>query len=91
MEQRQLIDLLNDMSLEEKAGQLFQVTGDWFDGMETLEQTGPEADQEKLQPSGRFCAGGLWSSQYKKDSKRIYGTAAAPYSPAFYAGYYQWV
>ena len=34
MEQRQLIDLLNDMSLEEKAGQLFQVTGDWFDGME---------------------------------------------------------
>ena len=28
MEQRQLIDLLNDMSLEEKAGQLFQVSGD---------------------------------------------------------------
>ena len=40
MEQRQLIDLLNDMSLEEKAGQLFQVTGDWFDGTEALEQTG---------------------------------------------------
>ena len=37
MEQRQLIDLLNDMSLEEKAGQLFQVTGDWFDGTEALE------------------------------------------------------
>lgn len=45
MEQKQLIDLLNDMSLEEKAGQLFQVTGDWFDGTKELEQTGPEAEE----------------------------------------------
>ena len=50
MEQRQLIDLLNDMSLEEKAGQLFQVTGDWFDGMEALEQKGPEAEETAIWP-----------------------------------------
>lgn len=72
MEQRQLIDLLNDMSLEEKAGQLFQVTGDWFDGMEALEQTGPEAEESaRLRKSYGHLAGSVLGVYGAANIKRI--------------------
>ena len=72
MEQRQLIDLLNDMSLEEKAGQLFQVTGDWFDGMEALEQTGPEAEESaRLRKSYGHLAGSVMGAYGAANIKRI--------------------
>lgn len=41
MERKQLIELLKDMSLEEKVGQLFLVTGDWFSDMAEGKRTGP--------------------------------------------------
>lgn len=72
MEQRQLIDLLNDMSLEEKAGQLFQVTGDWFDGMEALEQTGPEAEETaRIRKSYSHLAGSVLGVYGAANIKRI--------------------
>lgn len=43
MEQRELIELLNDMSLEEKIGQLLQVTGDFFSDDASV-ATGPEQE-----------------------------------------------
>ena len=79
MEQRQLIDLLNDMSLEEKAGQLFQVTGDWFDGMEALEQTGPEAEETaRIRKSYSHLAGSVLGVYGAANIKRIQSAYMEP-------------
>ena len=95
MEQKQLIDLLNDMSLEEKAGQLFQVTGDWFDGTKELEQTGPEAEETaKIRKNYGHLAGSVLgvygAASIKKIQKRIWN-ASPTISRCFYAGHYQWI
>lgn len=68
MEKRKLVELLEDMSMEEKIGQLLQLTGSYF--MEDAVLTGPEAeigvtDQEIA------CCGSVLSVHGAKELRKI--------------------
>ena len=78
MEIHELQQLLSEMSLQEKIGQMVQLTGVYFDKEAVL--TGVVGEQ--LPPE--------WIIQYA-GSVQIYGTASPSYSASFYGRCYPWM
>mgnify|MGYP000054877391 FL=1 len=86
MTEQQLKDLLADMSLEEKIGQMVQLTANFY-GTDML-ITGPMGSA-KIRARGyealRNNSRNKWCSKVKGDSGQCNGHAATSHSNAFYA------
>lgn len=85
MTEQQLKDLLADMSLEEKIGQMVQLTANFY-GTDMLLQVRWEAQNrargyEALRNNSR----NKWCSKVKGDSGQCNGHAATSHSNAVYA------
>jgi len=82
MTEQQLKDLLADMSLEEKIGQMVQLTANFY-GTDML-ITGPMGSA-KIEPEDMNNSRNKWCSKVKGDSGQCNGHAATSHSNAFYA------
>mgnify|MGYP003195627742 CR=1 FL=1 len=85
MKQKQILALLQDMSLTEKIGQMVQMVGMLYDAKEQGIITGPMMEGN----GGRFEDGGLqssfiWRGKACQDPEKLYGKPAASYSADVY-------
>ena len=86
MEERKLKQLLSEMSLREKIGQMIQLTGIYFDEDAVL--TGAVGAASVGDPVRRFSA---WYDRGRKaqgDPEKIYERTSASHSAAVYGGCY---
>ena len=70
------------MTIEEKAGQLFQTVGAMYDDEAVI--SGPMQEMGITEKDIQLAGGG----KDKEDSKKIYGSSSTPYSTCIYVGYY---
>ena len=89
MEIHELQQLLSEMSLQEKIGQMVQLTGVYFDKEAVL--TGVVGEQ--LPPEWIIQYAGSVLGVIGKDKiyEQIYGTASPSYSASFYGRCYPWM
>lgn len=89
MEIGELKKLFDDMTIEEKAGQLFQTVGAMYDDEAVI--SGPMQEmgitEKDIQLAGTVL-GTMGGGKDKEDSKKIYGSSSTPYSTCIYVGYY---
>lgn len=89
MENSKLQELFNEMSIEEKIGQLFQATGAVYEEEAVI--SGPVKElginERDIYLAGSVL-GTMGAEKNKTDTEKIYGKASPSYTVAFYAGYY---
>lgn len=92
MEQRKLKQLLSEMSLREKIGQMIQLTGIYFDDDAVL--TGEVGEDQPTSVGDSVC---WFCTRYDRgrkaqgNSEKICGSASASYSIAVYGRCHTWV
>ncbi len=77
------------MTIEEKAGQLFQTVGAMYDDEAVI--SGPMQEmgitEKDIQLAGTVL-GTMGAEKIKRIQKKIYGSSSTPYSTCIYVGYY---
>lgn len=92
MTEQKLIELLRDMSLEEKVNQMSQVTGGFFNG--EIVVTGPMEDKGFTEDNVNLAGsviGSMGAETLKSIQKKLYGKASAPYSITVYVRCHKWL
>lgn len=92
MEQRKLKQLLSEMSLREKIGQMIQLTGIYFDDDAVL--TGEVGEDQPPQWVTQYAGsvlGMIGAEKLRGIQKKICGSASASYSIAVYGRCHTWV
>ena len=84
MTEQQLKDLLADMSLEEKIGQMVQLTANFY-GTSHYRSDGKRKNRARGYEALRNNSRNKWCSKVKGDSGQCNGHAATSHSNAVYA------
>lgn len=84
MTEQQLKDLLADMSLEEKIGQMVQLTANFY-GYAHYRSDGKRKNRARGYEALRNNSRNKWCSKVKGDSGQCNGHAATSHSNAVYA------
>ena len=85
MTEQQLKDLLADMSLEEKIGQMVQLTANFWNGYAHYRSDGKRKNRARGYEALRNNSRNKWCSKVKGDSGQCNGHAATSHSNAVYA------
>ena len=88
MKQKQILALLQDMSLTEKIGQMVQMVGMLYDAKEQGIITGPMMADMKVTEEDLKMAGSsllfIWRGKACQNPEKLYGKPAASYSADVY-------
>ena len=92
MKENQLIQLVEEMTIDEKINQLLQLAAAFYSD-KAEEKTGPMSElglsQETIDTAGTTL-GVSGANEAKRVQKRIYAKSSIKYSNTFNGGYYSW-